>query len=91
MPVTSRNDRYDTDPRELRLIRIGHFLWRLFEKNSQDPGIDEALADVWDRKRQLRLELEVERTKKREATRQYFEGRKPRLPALIKIAGRTRY
>jgi hypothetical protein len=71
-----RNDRHDTDPRELRLIRIGHFLWSLYRKDRQEAGITQALQDVWNRKRQLRAQLAIERAEKREATRLYFEGRK---------------
>jgi hypothetical protein len=31
----SRNDRHDTDRRELKLIRVGHYLWALYKKSDR--------------------------------------------------------
>ena len=78
MSVKTRNDRYDIDPRELRLIRVGHYLWGQFKRNRQEPGIEQALEDVLTRKRELRAELRVERAKKADQCHQYFLGKKTR-------------
>jgi len=56
-----RTDRHDINPYELKLIRVGHHLWRDRRKNgvtvSERMAIYAALETVWEAKRQLRTEL----------------------------------
>jgi len=78
MAVIRRNDTRDTDPGELKLIRIGHLLW-LDRKKSLKSGdvaqvraFDEALETVWKAKREKRAELKVERAEKSASLRLKF-------------------
>lgn len=70
MAVLLRNDKRDVDLGELKLIRVGHFLWldRRKALKSDDVGqlraLDEALETVWKAKREKRAELKVQRAEK---------------------------
>jgi hypothetical protein len=75
-----RHDTYDIDRRELKLIRVGHYLWSLHkkERGKSDPlresgPIWEALQTVWNLKKTLRQELKVERAAKSQITRERFK------------------
>jgi hypothetical protein len=71
MPLSRRQkyDYRDIDRRELKLIRIGHYLWGLYKREvagkcrsvDERDHIYEALETVWQLKRQLRIELKAER------------------------------
>ena len=72
MPL-KRNDRHDIDRRELKLIRVGHYLWSLYKKECGKSGYVresgptwDALQTVWSLKRILRQELKIERAAKSE-------------------------
>ena len=75
----SRNDRHDTDRRELKLIRVGHYLWALYKKEcgksgnvEQERALYEALQTVWNLKVELRKDLKAERAVKAAAMRERF-------------------
>jgi hypothetical protein len=81
MPLTrkQRHDTYDIDRRELKLIRVGHYLWSLYkkERGKSDPlresgPISDALQTVWGLKKTLRQELKIERAARSEITRERF-------------------
>jgi hypothetical protein len=66
--TAGRNDRHDIDPRELKLLRVGHYLWTIYKKEcvksgnvSQQRALETALRQVWDLKQELRQELKAER------------------------------
>jgi hypothetical protein len=40
MPL-KRTDRHDIDRRELKLIRVGHYLWSLYRKNAGNRDMSE--------------------------------------------------
>ena len=76
----SRNDRHDTDRRELKLIRVGHYLWALYKKEcgksgnvEQERALYEALQTVWTLKAALRQDLKAERAAKAEKVRLHFK------------------
>ena len=78
----SRNDRHDTDRRELKLIRVGHCLWALYKKEcgksgnvEQEQRLYEALQTVWRLKVELRKDLKAERAAKSEIMRERFRER----------------
>lgn len=75
-------DYHDIDPWELKLIRVGHALWRLY-KNAQNRGdlgeigpLYEALETVWQLKREYRAELAQRRQAKSSAMREKFSMKK---------------
>ena len=79
----SRNDRFDTDRREMKLIRVGHYLWSLYKNErgkseplNQEQALYAALEIVWSLKKQLREELVVERAAKAAITARRFRERK---------------
>jgi hypothetical protein len=87
MPL-KRNDRHDIDRRELKLIRVGHYLWALYKKERGKSGylresgpIWEALQTVWSLKRILRQELKVERAVKSGIIRDRFKQLKEEVAA----------
>ena len=59
--IKSRNDRHDLDATEARLIRVGHYLWRLRASKALTSDerieIEGALEIVWQAKREYRAEL----------------------------------
>jgi len=74
-----RNDRHDIDWRELKLIRVGHYLWAMHKKErgksgnvSERQALWETLQQVWERKRELREELRAERQVKAALLRERF-------------------
>jgi len=82
MPLTrkQRHDTHDIDRRELKLIRVGHYLWSLHkkERGKFDPlresgPIWDALQTVWRLKVELRKELKIERAAQSEITRERFK------------------
>jgi hypothetical protein len=79
MPL-KRNDRHDIDRRELKLIKVGHYLWSLYKKECGKSGyvresgpIWEALQTVWELKVELRQDLKVERAAQSLITRERFK------------------
>ena len=74
-----RNDTYDIDRRELKLVRVGHYLWSLYKREcgKSDPlreygPIWDALQTVWNLKKTLRQELKVERAIKSQLCAERF-------------------
>jgi hypothetical protein len=70
LPLTrkQRHDTHDIDRRELKLIRVGHYLWALGKKECgksqplrESGPIWDALQTVWNLKVELRKALKVER------------------------------
>ena len=66
-----RNDRRDIDRRELKLLRVGHYLWAVHKKEcgksgnvSERQALWEALEQVRECKRELREELRAVRQAK---------------------------
>jgi hypothetical protein len=80
--MISRNDRYDVDRAELKLIRVGHFLWLDRKKAlkasdvSLVHAIDASLEIVWQLKREVRAELKVKREAAAAKLGAYFQQRK---------------
>jgi hypothetical protein len=80
--IIRRNDTRDMSPAELKLVRVGHFLWLDRKKalKSSDVqlvrAIDEALDTIWRLKRLLRAELKVQRAEESARLRAYFVERK---------------
>jgi hypothetical protein len=81
MPLTrkQRHDTHDIDRRELKLIRVGHYLRALAAKEcgKSDPlnesgPIWNALQTVWRLKKTLRQELKVERAAQSQLIRERF-------------------
>lgn len=77
--TAGRNDRHDIDRRELKLLRVGHYLWAIYKKEcgksenvSERRAIWEALQQVWELKRELREELRAERQAKLTLLRERF-------------------
>ena len=71
-------DYRDIDLRELRLIRVGHWLWAQY-KNALKAGtvvesvpLLAACETVWEAKRVLRAELQAERSAKWEQSKAAF-------------------
>lgn len=56
-----RHDRHDLDPREARVIRIGHYLWRLYKREKRPAYLLASLESVWEAKRQVRAVIAAER------------------------------
>jgi hypothetical protein len=75
MSTVNRNDKHDLDPTEGKLIRTGHFLWKLYKKATSEPGIEAALESVWAAKRIVRQELQARRTASAQKLREYWETR----------------
>jgi len=69
-----KNDRHDLDPTEGRLIRVGHFLWKIYRHASDEPGIAAALESVWTAKRIVRQELQARRAASAHKLREYWEN-----------------
>ena len=69
MSKRGRNDRHDTDPIEGKLIRIGHYLWKLYRQaaRAEKDSLDAALETVWQAKREYRVELSARRKASAEA------------------------
>jgi hypothetical protein len=69
MSKPGRNDRHDTDPREGKLIRIGHQLWGLYKQvtGAEKDALDAALETVWQAKREYRVQLKARRKASAEA------------------------
>ena len=74
-----RNDRRDLDPRELKLIRVGHAIWGIYKKErgksgtvSEERALQSALQEVWDLKKALRTELALEKEARNAKVREYF-------------------
>jgi hypothetical protein len=64
-----RNDRRDTDWREMRLIRAGHHVWLQFKRERAANGLTvlgksllQACEVIWAAKRELRASLAKERS-----------------------------
>jgi hypothetical protein len=76
MSIVNRNDRHDTDPTEAKLIRIGHFLWKLYWQAKTEAGLESALETVWQAKREYRAELKQERAASARQLREYWASRK---------------
>jgi hypothetical protein len=77
--TAGRNDRRDIDRRELKLLRIGHYLWAIYKKEcgksgnvSQQQALETALRQVWDLKKKIRQELKAERAARAELLRERF-------------------
>lgn len=78
-----RNDTYDIDTHELKLIRVGHYLWALLKRSarkseplSEIEALEEALATVWELKRQYRQELRLKRAERNAVVRLRFQNRR---------------
>jgi hypothetical protein len=80
--MLSKRARYhysDVAPSELKLIRVGHYLWKLYKvaRNGIDVGESEALSQaletVWAVKRKLRIELAAKRAERSAAVREHFK------------------
>ena len=76
----ARNDRHNIDRRELKLIRVGHYLWALYKKErgksgnvSEERALYAALEQVWDLKNELRSDLAAERRAKFDLVRDRFK------------------
>ena len=69
MSKRGRNDRHDTDPIEGKLIRIGHYPWKLYRQTAraEKDSLDAALETVWQAKREYRVELSARRKSAAEA------------------------
>jgi hypothetical protein len=69
MSKRGRNDRHDTDPIEGKLIRIGHYQWKLYRQaaRAEKDSLDAALETVWKAKREYRVELRARRKASAEA------------------------
>ena len=76
MKTINKNDRYDLDPTEAKLIRIGHFLWRLYWQAKSEPGLEGALEGVWQTKRVYRAELKTRREVAAQKFTAYWKQRK---------------
>jgi hypothetical protein len=72
----NRNDRHDLDPTEAKLIRIGHYLWKIYTQTSGEAGTEAALESVWAAKRTVRQELQVRRAASAQKLREYWASRK---------------
>jgi hypothetical protein len=73
-------DYRDIAPAELKVIRVGHFLWLRY-KNARNRGDASESADlaasleaVWAAKRVLRAELKVKRAEASRKMAEYFKG-----------------
>jgi hypothetical protein len=77
--TAGRSDRHDTDRRELKLLRVGHYLWAIYKKEcgksgnvNQQRALETALRQVWDLKKELRQELKAERAARAVLVRERF-------------------
>jgi hypothetical protein len=71
-----RNDRHDLDPNEGKLIRVGHYLWKLYLEVKEEAGMEDALRAVWAAKASYRQELKARREAAARKLREYWEQRK---------------
>ena len=76
MSIVNRNDRHDTDPTEAKLIRIGHYLWKLYQQANKEAGLEAALEAVWQVKREYRAELKTRREASAQKLREFWASRK---------------
>ena len=76
MSVVNRNDRHDLDPTEAKLIRIGHYLWKLYWQARGEAGLENALEAVWQVKREYRAELKTRREASAQKLREYWASRR---------------
>ena len=86
MPLTRRQrlDYYDTDPTELRLIRIGHAIWAILRRErrlkqlsiSEETSLGEAIEVIVRLKREYWAELAIRRAAKTKKTAAYFAEKK---------------
>ncbi len=73
-----RNDTRDINPAELKLIRVGHFLWFEWKRALKSGHLlqirasEAALEDVWRLKRELRAELKQKRAEESARLRAKF-------------------
>jgi hypothetical protein len=75
MSIVNRNDRHDLDPTEAKLIRTGHYLWKLYQQANSEAGLEDSLACVWAAKRIVRQEVELRREAAARKLREYWEQR----------------
>ena len=75
MNMVNRNDRHDTDPTEAKLIRVGHFLWKLYWQSRDEAGLEPALETVWQAKREYRAELKARREASAQKLREFWAAR----------------
>ena len=75
MNTINRNDRYDLDATEGKLIRVGHFLWRQYWQTPNEPGLESALESIWQAKRLVRQELRLRREENARQLREYWKNR----------------
>jgi hypothetical protein len=71
-----KNDRHDVDPTEAKLVSVGHYLWKIYWKATDEPGIGAALEAVWQVKREYRQELKTRREASARQLREYWASRK---------------
>ena len=76
MNIVNRNDRHDLDPNEGKLIRVGHYLWKLYQHANKEAGLESALEAVWQVKREYRAELKTRREESARQLREYWASRK---------------
>ena len=61
----SRYDHCEPDRRVLKLVRVGHHLWRLRAKSlytgHERMAIEAALETIWQAKRELKAEIAVQK------------------------------
>ncbi len=75
-------DRHDVDRAELKLIRVGHFLWldRKRALRASDVSlvhaIDASLEIVWELKKQVRVEVQARRAEAAGKVREYWRQRR---------------
>jgi hypothetical protein len=77
--MAGRYDKRDVDRRELRLIRVGHYLWALRKRESlksrplsEERASWDGLQAVWGAKRTLRREISAERAIQAKIVRERF-------------------
>jgi predicted metal-dependent hydrolase len=77
--VIKRNDTRDIDAYELKLIRVGHYLWALYKRSARksEPlgermALEQALEAVWNIKREYRQQLALKRAESNAVVRERF-------------------
>jgi hypothetical protein len=76
MNIVNKNDKHDLDPTEGKLIRIGHYLWKLYWQAKSEPGLEGALEAVWQVKREYRAELKTRREVSAQKFTAYWKQRR---------------
>jgi hypothetical protein len=73
---------HDIDRRELKLIRVGHYLWARYKKErgksgplSEQRALETALRQVWELKKELRVQVKAERAVKAALVRERFRAK----------------